>query len=94
VIGKAATLQVWFDRGAKGGSIATVNVCCVTAAGCCALPVVTCRTAGAGEELNFGNRQDFFKILAGAEHDDACAKTRFRLSEKRTSPFESAGVSA
>jgi hypothetical protein len=31
---------------------------------------------------------------ARAESDDPCAETRFRLSEKRTSPFESAGVSA
>jgi hypothetical protein len=32
--------------------------------------------------------------IARAEPDDPCAETRFRLSEKRTSPFESAGVSA
>jgi hypothetical protein len=32
--------------------------------------------------------------IARAEPDDTCAETRFRLSEKRTSPFESAGVSA
>jgi hypothetical protein len=30
---------------------------------------------------------------ARAEPDDPCAESRFRLSEKRTSPFESAGVS-
>jgi hypothetical protein len=32
--------------------------------------------------------------IARAERDDPCAETRFHLSEKRTSPFESAGVSA
>jgi hypothetical protein len=32
--------------------------------------------------------------IARAEPDDTCAETRFRLSEKRTSPFQSAGVSA
>jgi hypothetical protein len=32
--------------------------------------------------------------IARAEPDEPCAETRFRLSEKRTSPFESAGVSA
>jgi hypothetical protein len=32
--------------------------------------------------------------IARAEPDDPCAETRFRLSEKRTSPFESAGVLA
>jgi hypothetical protein len=31
--------------------------------------------------------------IARAEPDESCAETRFRLSEKRTSPFESAGVS-
>jgi hypothetical protein len=30
---------------------------------------------------------------AGFKRDGTSAKTRFRLSEKRTSPFESAGVS-
>jgi hypothetical protein len=33
-------------------------------------------------------------VIARAEPDDPCAETRFRLSEKRTSPFESAGVLA
>jgi hypothetical protein len=32
--------------------------------------------------------------VARTEPDDPCTETRFRLSEKRTSPFESAGVSA
>jgi hypothetical protein len=32
--------------------------------------------------------------IARAERDDPCAETRFRLSEKNTGPFESAGVSA
>jgi hypothetical protein len=31
--------------------------------------------------------------ITRAESDESCAETRFRLSEKRTSPFESAGVS-
>jgi hypothetical protein len=31
---------------------------------------------------------------AGLRRDGPCAETRFRLSEERTSPFESAGVSA
>jgi hypothetical protein len=31
--------------------------------------------------------------IARVEPDESCAETRFRLSEKRTSPFESAGVS-
>jgi hypothetical protein len=30
---------------------------------------------------------------AGLKRDGPCAETRFRLLEKRTSPFESAGVS-
>jgi hypothetical protein len=32
--------------------------------------------------------------IVGLKRDCPCAKTIFRLSEKRTSPFESAGVSA
>jgi hypothetical protein len=31
---------------------------------------------------------------ARLKRDGPCAETRFRLSEKRTSPFELAGVSA
>jgi hypothetical protein len=34
------------------------------------------------------------RLPAGLKRDDPCAETRFRLSEKRTSPFESAGASA
>jgi hypothetical protein len=29
--------------------------------------------------------------IVGLKRDGPCAETRFRLSEKRTSPFESAG---
>jgi hypothetical protein len=32
--------------------------------------------------------------LVVLKRDGPCAETTFRLSEKRTSPFESAGVSA
>jgi hypothetical protein len=32
--------------------------------------------------------------IVRTEPDDPCAETRFRVSEKRTSPFKSAGVSA
>jgi hypothetical protein len=31
--------------------------------------------------------------IVGLKRDGPCAETRFRLSEKRTSPFEWAGVS-
>jgi hypothetical protein len=34
---------------------------------------------------------DTFACRAGLKRDGSCAGTRFRLSEKRTSPFESAG---
>jgi hypothetical protein len=33
-------------------------------------------------------------VRPGLKRDGPCAETRFRLSEKRTGPFESAGVSA
>jgi hypothetical protein len=44
------------------------------------------------------NGQTFLRLglifgIARAEPDKSCPETRFRLSEKRTSPFESAGVS-
>jgi hypothetical protein len=32
--------------------------------------------------------------IVGLKRDGPCAETRFYLSEKRTGPFESAGVSA
>jgi hypothetical protein len=32
--------------------------------------------------------------IVGLKRDGPCAEARFRVSEKRTSPFESAGVSA
>jgi hypothetical protein len=38
-------------------------------------------------------RVTFLQVVR-TEPDDPCAETRFRLSEKRTSTFESAGVSA
>jgi hypothetical protein len=33
-------------------------------------------------------------VIVGLKRDGPCAETRFRLSEKMTSPFESAAVSA
>jgi hypothetical protein len=35
----------------------------------------------------------FYNSIARTDSDESCAETRFRLSGKRTSPFESAGVS-
>jgi hypothetical protein len=50
------------------GTITTATVCCVNAAGCCAAPVVIYRTARAVEELNFGNRQDYFLKLKSEKY--------------------------
>jgi hypothetical protein len=55
---RAVTLQVCFVWGAKEGTIATATVCYFNVAGCYALPLVIHRTERAGEELNFGKRQD------------------------------------
>jgi hypothetical protein len=48
-----------------------------------------------GRTMALGSTQPLTEIsIARAEPDESCAETRFRLSEKRISPFESAGVSA
>ena len=45
---------------AKRENITTATVSCVSTAGCCAPPVVICRRARAGEELNWGRARSFF----------------------------------
>jgi hypothetical protein len=49
-------------------TVVTATVCCVTAAGCYALPVAIYRTARAGEELNCGNRQKFLKFKCDSSY--------------------------
>jgi hypothetical protein len=39
-------------------------------------------------------RMETISGIVGLKRDGPCAETRFHLSEKRTSPFELAGVSA
>jgi len=47
--------------------------------------------------MHCGQNTEFLNVKAGGraetERDGTCAKTRFGLSAKRTSPFISAGVS-
>ena len=49
----------WFICSAKRETITTATVCCVSTAGCCTPPVVTCRRARTYEKLNFEQRQGF-----------------------------------
>jgi hypothetical protein len=51
------TSQVWSTSSVQRGTITTV--CCVSAAGCHALPMVTRKTARACEGLKCGARQEF-----------------------------------
>jgi hypothetical protein len=51
---------------------------------------VGCETATVPQPTDITRTQ----YIAGLKRDGPRAETRFRLSKKRTSPFESAGVSA